>query len=146
MGVAAGPMGVSQRHVWRLLAAYSRERASAMAHGNRGRKPSTTTDTGTKQRVRNQLRVGQRRPDRRVPLPAGEVVDRNTLNQYVTRRPTTPATESDRQSARFQPRLRVNSKNSHCRYSPTLCVRVNIKLIGRTITLEGANAVSLSQS
>ena len=50
--VAAGLMGVSERHAWRLLAAYRKEGASAIAHGNRGRKPSTTTDTGTQRRVR----------------------------------------------------------------------------------------------
>ena len=52
MGVAAQLMGVSERHVWRLLAAYRKEGASAIAHGNRGRRPSTTTDTPTRQRVR----------------------------------------------------------------------------------------------
>ena len=50
--VGAGLMGVSERHVWRLLAAYRKEGASAIAHGNRGRRPSTTTDTGTQRRVR----------------------------------------------------------------------------------------------
>ena len=52
MGVAAELMGVSERHAWRLLAAYRKEGASAIAHDNRGRKPSTTTDTGTQQRIR----------------------------------------------------------------------------------------------
>ena len=52
VGVAAGLMGVSERHAWRLLAGYRKEGASAIAHGNRGRKPSTTTDTPTRQRVR----------------------------------------------------------------------------------------------
>lgn len=52
VGVAAGLMGVSERHAWRLLAAYREEGAAAIAHGNRGRKPSTTTDTNTQQRVR----------------------------------------------------------------------------------------------
>ena len=47
MGVAkaSGLMGVSERHGWRLLAAY------AVAHGNRGRKPATTTCPRTQQRV-----------------------------------------------------------------------------------------------
>ena len=36
-------MGVSERHTWRLLAAYRKEGAVAVAHGNRGRKPATTT-------------------------------------------------------------------------------------------------------
>ena len=36
---AAEILGVSERHAWRLLAAYRREGAAALAHGNRGRKP-----------------------------------------------------------------------------------------------------------
>ena len=57
VGVAAGLMEVSERHAWRLLAAYREEGAAAIAHGNRGRKPSTTTDTGTQQRVRELVEV-----------------------------------------------------------------------------------------
>ena len=30
-------MGVSERHAWRLLAAYRKDGAAALAHGNRGR-------------------------------------------------------------------------------------------------------------
>ena len=45
---AAGLMGVSERHAWRLLAAYREEGPSAVAHGNRGRKPATTTLTQQK--------------------------------------------------------------------------------------------------
>ena len=37
---ASEVMGVSERHAKRLLAAYRKEGAAAMAHGNRGRKPS----------------------------------------------------------------------------------------------------------
>ena len=44
-------MGVSERHAWRLLAAYREEGVAAVAHGNRGRKPSTTTCPSTQQRV-----------------------------------------------------------------------------------------------
>ena len=36
---AAEILGVSERHAWRLLAAYRTEGAAALAHGNRGRKP-----------------------------------------------------------------------------------------------------------
>ena len=36
---AAELLGVSERHAWRLLAAYRREGAAALAHGNRGRRP-----------------------------------------------------------------------------------------------------------
>ena len=38
-GEAAGVLGLSLRHVRRLLAAYRKEGAAALAHGNRGRKP-----------------------------------------------------------------------------------------------------------
>ena len=49
---AAVLMGVSERHTWRLLAAYRKEGAAAVAHGNRGRKPATTTCAATQERVR----------------------------------------------------------------------------------------------
>ena len=48
---AAGLMGVSERHGWRLLAAYRKEGPAAVAHGNRGRKPMTTTCPRTQQKV-----------------------------------------------------------------------------------------------
>ncbi len=40
---AACLVGLSERHVWRVLAAYRREGAAALAHGNRGRRPSNRT-------------------------------------------------------------------------------------------------------
>lgn len=46
-GQAAEILGVSERHVWRILAAYRREGAAALAHGNRGRRPSNTTSKVT---------------------------------------------------------------------------------------------------
>ena len=36
---AAEVLGVTERHAWRILAAYRREGAAALAHGNRGRQP-----------------------------------------------------------------------------------------------------------
>jgi len=39
------------RHVRRLLAAYRKEGAQALAHGNRGRKPGNALDEGLKERV-----------------------------------------------------------------------------------------------
>ena len=48
---AAGLMGVSERHAWRLLAAYRREGAASVAHGNRGRKPSTATSPEMQEKV-----------------------------------------------------------------------------------------------
>ena len=49
---AAGLMEVSERHVWRLLAAYRKDGAAAVTHGNRGRKPATATCPETQQKVR----------------------------------------------------------------------------------------------
>ncbi len=48
---AAEVLGVSERHAWRLLAAYRKEGAAALAHGNRGRVPSNATATATGQQV-----------------------------------------------------------------------------------------------
>ena len=49
---ASGLMGVSERHAWRLLAANRGEGPAAVAHGNRGRKPATTTCPQTREKVR----------------------------------------------------------------------------------------------
>ena len=48
---ASGLLGVSERGSWRLLAAYRKEGASALAHGNRGRQPSHTIPQEIKARV-----------------------------------------------------------------------------------------------
>jgi len=48
---AAEVLELSLRHVRRILAAYRKEGAAAIAHGNRGRKPSHTLDTGMKRQV-----------------------------------------------------------------------------------------------
>ena len=53
MAEASVLMGVSERHGWRLLAAYRREGAAALAHGNRGRKPVHTIAEEIKARVRS---------------------------------------------------------------------------------------------
>jgi len=51
MREAAEVMGVSERHGWRILAAYRKEGAAALAHGNRGRKPSNATPFTIRQQV-----------------------------------------------------------------------------------------------
>ena len=53
MGVAeaACVLGLSERHAWRILAAYRREGVAALAHGNRGRRPANTTSEETRQQV-----------------------------------------------------------------------------------------------
>ena len=44
-------LGVHERHAWRLLAAYRKERAATLAHENRGRLPPNTTPVETRQQV-----------------------------------------------------------------------------------------------
>lgn len=44
-------LGVSERHAWRMLAAYQREGATAVAHGNRGRRPANATAEEIRQQV-----------------------------------------------------------------------------------------------
>ena len=48
---AAQLIGVSERHLWRLLAAYRKEGAAALAHGNRNRLPANATSSTLKARV-----------------------------------------------------------------------------------------------
>ncbi len=48
---AAQVLGVSERHTWRLLAAYKEEGAAALAHGNRGRLPANATPAGIQTQV-----------------------------------------------------------------------------------------------
>ena len=45
MGVkeAAYILGLSERHTWRILAAYRKEGAAVLSHGNRGCRPSNAT-------------------------------------------------------------------------------------------------------
>ena len=48
---AAIVLGVSERHAWRMLAAYRREGAAAVAHGNRGCRPANATAEEIRQQV-----------------------------------------------------------------------------------------------
>lgn len=48
---AAEVLGLSERHVWRILAAYRKEGAAALAHGNRGRQPANTLSAEVKRQV-----------------------------------------------------------------------------------------------
>jgi Integrase core domain. len=48
---ASEVLGLSLRHVKRILAAYRKEGAAALAHGNRGRKPHNALDDGSKRKV-----------------------------------------------------------------------------------------------
>src|SRR4030042_2855476 len=47
---ASSLLGMSERHGWRLLAAYRKEGASALMHGNRGCQPSHTISQDIKAR------------------------------------------------------------------------------------------------
>lgn len=48
---AAAILELSERQVWRLLAGYRKEGVSAIAHGNRGRKPANTLEDNIKLKV-----------------------------------------------------------------------------------------------
>ena len=48
---AAALLALSPRHVWRILTAYSKEGASALAHGNRGRKPVNAIEGGLRRKI-----------------------------------------------------------------------------------------------
>jgi len=48
---AAELIGLSERHAWRLLSAYRKEGATALAHGNRGKTPSNRTLETTRELV-----------------------------------------------------------------------------------------------
>ena len=48
---AAQIMGVSERQAWRIVAAYRKEGAAALAHGNRGRRPANAIPTATRDLV-----------------------------------------------------------------------------------------------
>lgn len=48
---AAQLLGVSERHTWRVLAAYGEEGAAALAHGNRGCSPPNATPAGIREQV-----------------------------------------------------------------------------------------------
>ena len=50
-GAAAGILGLSERHTWRILPAYRREGVAALAHGNRGCQPANRTAEATRQQV-----------------------------------------------------------------------------------------------
>jgi len=51
MQEAAKVMGVSERHGWRILAAYRKEGAAALAHGNRARVPTNVTSLAIREQV-----------------------------------------------------------------------------------------------
>ncbi len=48
---AARIMGVSERQAWRIVAAYRREGAAALAHGNRGHRPANAIPEATRDQV-----------------------------------------------------------------------------------------------
>ena len=53
MGVreAASLVGLSERHAWRILAAYRKDGAAALSHGNRGRRSSNALPEELRHRV-----------------------------------------------------------------------------------------------
>ena len=56
---AAEVLGVSERHVWRILAEYRKEGAAALAHGNRGRRANNSRRLSPpRDRPLKELRLG----------------------------------------------------------------------------------------
>lgn len=51
VGEAAYLLGLSERHTWRIFAAYRREGAAALAHGNRGRRSANAISEELRQQV-----------------------------------------------------------------------------------------------
>jgi transposase len=51
VGGAGRVLGISERQVWRLLAAYRKEGAAGLAHGNRSRKPVNTLSQELREKV-----------------------------------------------------------------------------------------------
>ena len=90
MWEAAKTMGVSERQGWRILAAYRKEGAAALAHGNRGRTPANATPlticqqvvTMTKERYcgMNHTHLAELLAERE-----GIMLSRSTLRRLLTR-------------------------------------------------------------
>lgn len=53
---AAEVLGLSVRQVWRLLAAFRKEGAAGLMHGNRGREPANKIQRGTRERIQELAR------------------------------------------------------------------------------------------
>ena len=53
---AAQLIGASERHIWRLLAAYREKGAAAIAHGNRHRSPPNVTSPEIQEKILNLVR------------------------------------------------------------------------------------------
>src|SRR4030042_1474930 len=51
VGEAAYILGLSERHTWRILAAYRKNGAKALSHGNRGRLPTNATSPMVQEKV-----------------------------------------------------------------------------------------------
>ena len=52
--------GVSERQAWRIVAAYRREGAEALVHGNRGRRPANAIPAATRARLLELARARHR--------------------------------------------------------------------------------------
>ncbi len=48
---AAYVLGLSERHTWRILAAYRKEGAAALSHGNRGSRPSNASSPMVQEKI-----------------------------------------------------------------------------------------------
>ena len=89
MREAARIMGVSERQGWRILAAYRKEGAAALAHGNRGRTPANAIPPALCRQVVNLAReryfgVNHSHLAELLVEREGIVLSRSTLRRLLT--------------------------------------------------------------
>jgi len=82
-------MGVSERHGWRILAAYRKEGAAALAHGNRGRTPANATPLAIRQQVVTMAKgrysgINHTHLAELLAEREGIVLSRSTLRRFLT--------------------------------------------------------------
>ena len=87
---ASEVLGVSERHVWRLLAAYREEGAAALAHGNRGRVPANATPAAMREKVvalarERYGRINHTHLSELLAEREGVALSRSTLRRLLTR-------------------------------------------------------------
>jgi len=99
MGETAEVLGVSERQGWRLLAAYRKEGAAALAHGNRGRVPWNATPVAMRQQVVVMVQecyrgINHTHLAELLAQREGIVLSRSTVRRFLRSRSAQPATQT----------------------------------------------------
>jgi transposase len=89
MREAAQIMGVSERQGWRILSAYRKEGAAALAHGNRGRAPANITPSVIREQVitlakERYSRINHTHLAELLSEREGIILSRSTLRRILT--------------------------------------------------------------